>query len=89
MKLFFITLIFTISADLIGQNRIGNNVLYYLKSFKSQEQIDSIATQIAKFLVLKQSKFQLLLESPLTENQKRKRRQKLRIKAYRKQFLEN
>ena len=89
MKLFFITLIFTISADLIGQNRIGNNVLYYLKSFKSQEQIDSITTQIAKFLVLKQSKFQLPLESPLTENQKRKRRQKLRIKAYRKQFLEN
>ena len=89
MKLFFITLIFTISADLIGQNRIGNNVLYYLKSFKSQEQIDSITTQIAKFLVLKQSKFQLPLESPLTENQKRKRRQKLRIKAYRKRFLEN
>ena len=89
MKFFFITLIFTVSADLIGQNRIGNNVLYYLKSFKSQEQIDSIATQIAKFLVLKQSKFQLPLESPLTENQKRKRRQKLRIKAYRKHYFEN
>ena len=89
MKFFFITLIFTVSADLIGQNRIGNNVHYYLKSFKSREQIDSIATQIAKFLVLKQSKFQLPLESPLTENEKRKRRQKLRIKAYRKHYVEN
>ena len=89
MNLFFIIQIFTISADLIGQNRIGNNVLYYLKSFNSPEQIDSITTQIAKFLVLQQRKLQLPLESPLTENQKRKRRQKLRIKAYRKQFLKN
>ena len=89
MNLFFITQVLTISADLIGQNRIGNNVLYYLKSFNSPEQIDSITTQIAKFLVLQQRKLQLPLESPLTENQKRKRRQKLRIKAYRKQFLKN
>ena len=87
MKFLPIIKIFTVSADLIGQNRLGNDVLYYLRSFYADENVKSIKMQIGKFLVENQEKFQNAVKLPLTENQRRKQRQRMRIKYYRRRFL--
>ena len=87
MKILPIIQIFTVSADLIGQNRLGNDVLYYLRSFHAGDNVRSIKMQIGSFLTENHEKFQKALKVPLTEKQRRKQRQKMRIKYYRRRFL--
>ena len=87
MKFLPIIKIFTVAADLIGQNRLGNDVLYYLRSFHAENHVRSIMMQIETFLDENHEKFQKTIKSPLTEKQKRKQRQKMRIKNYRRRFL--
>ena len=57
MKFLPIIKIFTVSADLIGQNRLGNDVLHYLRSSYAGENVKSIKTQISKFLMQNEEKF--------------------------------
>ena len=87
MKILAIIKTFTVAADLIGQNRLGNDVLYYLRSFHAENNVQSIKMQIEKFLVEYHEKFQKAIKSPLTEKQRRKQRQKMRLENYRRCFL--
>ena len=87
MKILPIIKIFTVSADLIGQNRLGNDVLYYLRASNAEVNVQPIKMQIGRFLVANREKFQKAIKSPLTEKQRRKQRQKMRIKYYRRRFL--
>ena len=58
MKILAIIKTFTVAADLIGQNRLGNDVLYYLRSFHAENNIRSIRMQIVTFLDVNYEKFQ-------------------------------
>ena len=87
MKFLPIIKIFTVSADLIGQNRLGNDVLYYLRGVHAGVNVQPIKMQIGTFLVENHEKFEKAIKSPLTEKQRRKQRQRMRIKYYRQRFL--
>ena len=87
MKILPIIKIFTISADLIGQNRLGNDVLHYLRGFHAGVNVQPIKMQISTFLVENHEKFQKAIKSPLTEKQRRKQRQRMRIEYCRRRFL--
>ena len=73
-----------ISADLIGQNRLGNNVRFYRNSFQSHNEIPSAVSQIRNFLTKKNLKQGL--QQLLTKHRPYGRRQKMRMMHYKNHF---
>ena len=84
--LFLVIQFLIISADLIGQNRLGNNVRFYRNRFQSHNEVPSAVSQIKNFLEENSENFNLGLKQLLTKNRPHGRRQKMRIRHYKNHF---
>ena len=77
---------FRISADLIGQNRLGNNVQFYCNRFQSHNEIPSAVSQIRNFLEENSENFNSGLKQLLNKHGPYRRRQKMRMRHYKNHF---
>ena len=87
MILFFAVIILKTSADLIGQNRLGNNVRFHVVNrFLSRYERKMTISQIGNFLRKNRQNYRPEISQLMIGSRNHTKKQKMGIRNYKKHF---